>query len=119
MFRRFFSDILLPAATSLHVWEKFEKYQTDYDHPLWKKYEKQAENAGHGGMDFFVLNSFIESVKRKVAPPIDTYDAAAWSAVSPLSEMSIAKNSTAIKVPDFTRGKWKTRKQNFALNDEY
>lgn len=102
-----------------HVWEKFEKYQTDYDHPLWKKYEKQAENAGHGGMDFFVLNSFIESVKRKVAPPIDTYDAAAWSAVSPLSEMSIAKNSTAIKVPDFTRGKWKTRKQNFALNEEY
>jgi Oxidoreductase family, NAD-binding Rossmann fold len=102
-----------------HVWEKFEKYQNDFDHPLWKKYEKQAENAGHGGMDWFVLNSFIESVKRKVAPPIDTYDAAAWSAISPLSEMSIAQNSTSIKVPDFTRGKWKTRKQNFALNDDY
>lgn len=106
-------------SKDVHVWEKFEKYQTDYDHPLWKKYEKQAEGAGHGGMDWFVLNSFIESVKRKVAPPIDTYDAAAWSAISPLSEMSIAQNSTSIKVPDFTRGKWKSRKQNFALNDEY
>jgi hypothetical protein len=102
-----------------HVWEMFEKYQTDYDHPLWKKYEKQAENAGHGGMDFFVLNSFIETVKRKITPPIDTYDTAAWSAISPLSEQSIKLNSTSVKVPDFTRGKWKTRKQNFALNDDF
>jgi Oxidoreductase family, NAD-binding Rossmann fold len=102
-----------------HHWEAFEKYQTDYDHPLWKKYEKQAEGAGHGGMDWFVLNSFIESVKRKITPPIDTYDAAAWSAISPLSEMSIAQYSASIKVPDFTRGKWKTRKPNFALSDDF
>jgi hypothetical protein len=112
-------SIHLEGETEGHGWAPFEKYQKEYDHPLWKKYEKLAENAGHGGMDWFVLNSFIESVKRKITPPIDTYDAAAWSAISPLSEMSIAQNSTSIKVPDFTRGKWKTRKQNFALNDDF
>jgi predicted dehydrogenase len=107
------------VSPKAHSWEPFEKYQKEYDHPLWKKYEKLAENAGHGGMDWFVLNSFIESVKRKITPPIDTYDAAAWSAISPLSEQSIKLNSASVKVPDFTRGKWKNRKPIFALNDDF
>ena len=38
----------------------------------------------------------------------DVYDAAAWSAIGPLSEKSIANRSTSMDVPDFTRGRWKT-----------
>jgi hypothetical protein len=102
-----------------HRWEPFEKYQKEYDHPLWKKFEADAKNAGHGGIDFFVMRAFIESVKRKVVPPMDVYDAAAWSAISPLSEMSIARGSSPVEIPDFTRGKWKTNKQIFGLNDLY
>lgn len=98
-----------------HVWEKFESYQEKYDHPYWKKWSKDAENAGHGGIDYFVLKDFIDSIKNKVAPPIDVYDAAAWSAISPLSEESIANGSKPVDIPDFTRGKWKTRKPKFAL----
>ena len=30
------------------------------------------------------------------------------------SEQSIARNSAPVKCPDFTRGKWKTRKPVFA-----
>jgi hypothetical protein len=102
-----------------HRWEDFKPYQEKYDHPLWKAHAADAENAGHGGIDYFVLRAFIESVKAKVAPPIDVYDAAAWSAISPLSEESIAKGSAPIQIPDFTRGKWKTNKPIFALNDQY
>lgn len=102
-----------------HQWEPFEKYQKEYDHPLWKKFEETAKNAGHGGIDYFVLRAFVESIKRKVAPPMDVYDAAAWSAISPLSEMSIARGSSPVEIPDFTRGKWKTNKPVFGLNDEY
>lgn len=102
-----------------HRWEDFKPYQEKYDHPLWKAHAADAENAGHGGIDYFVLRAFIESVKAKVAPPIDVYDAAAWSAISPLSEQSIAKGSAPIQIPDFTRGKWKTNKSIFALNDQY
>ncbi len=46
---------------------------------------------------------------------MDVYDAAAWSAISPLSEESIANGSKPVDIPDFTRGKWKTRKPKFAL----
>jgi hypothetical protein len=38
----------------------------------------------------------------------DVYDAATWSCLVPLSQRSIAKRSSAVDVPDFTRGGWKT-----------
>jgi predicted dehydrogenase len=96
-------------------WEPDSAYQQKYDHKLWQQYEKVAEGAGHGGMDYFVMRDFVESVKNRTAPPIDVYDAAAWSAISPLSEQSIAQGSAPIQIPDFTRGKWKTRQPVFAL----
>ena len=102
-----------------HNWEPFAAYQEKYDHPLWKRHAQTAENAGHGGIDFFVLRAFIESIKTKTAPPIDVYDAAVWSAVSPLSEQSIAGGSKAVDFPDFTRGKWKNNKPIFGLTDVY
>ena len=105
------------VSAKAHRWEDFKPYQEKYDHPLWKAHAADAENAGHGGIDYFVLRAFIESIKNKVAPPIDVYDAAAWSAISPLSEESIAKGSAPIQIPDFTRGKWKTNQPIFALND--
>ncbi|GAB3766487.1 Gfo/Idh/MocA family oxidoreductase [Spirosoma pomorum] len=102
-----------------HTWEPFAPYQDKYDHPLWKRYAQEAENSGHGGIDFFVLRAFIEAVKAKGPVPMDVYDAAAWSAISPLSEQSIAQGSKPIDIPDFTRGKWKTNKPIFALNGEF
>ena len=70
-------------------------------------------------MDYFVFRAFIESMKRDVTPPLDVYDAASWSVISPLSEKSIKKNSASVKIPDFTRGKWKVSKPKFAINDLY
>jgi predicted dehydrogenase len=102
-----------------HRWEPFETYQLQYEHPLWKRYAAESEGAGHGGMDFFVMHAFIESVKRQVPPPIDIYDAATWSVISPLSEQSIAMGSRPVRFPDFTRGRWVTRRSSFATNDEF
>ena len=70
-------------------------------------------------MDFFVLRAFLEAMKRNAEPPLDVYDAASWSVISPLSEKSIRQNSASIKIPDFTRGKWKTNKPIFGSNDQY
>jgi len=102
-----------------HQWENPETYLKEYDHPLWKKYEADAVGAGHGGMDFFVVNAFIECIKRKVNFPLDVYDLATWYAVTPLSEKSIAENGQVQEIPDFTKGKWKNRKADFAMNPDY
>jgi len=101
------------------AWEDAQPYLTKYDHPLWARWSKDTEGAGHGGMDFFVLHAFVESVKRKVATPMDVYDAAVWSAITPLSEASIDLGNQTVDFPDFTSGQWMYRKNNFALTDEY
>ena len=100
-------------------WDPSDAWFTKYDHPLWQRYSKDAEGAGHGGMDFFVLNAFVESIKRGVPTPQDVYDAAAWSAISPLSEASIEAGFQPVPFPDFTHGNWMYRKNDFALTDEY
>lgn len=101
------------------VWDNAKKWFDEYDHPLWKKYSADAAGAGHGGMDWFVINSFIESAIRKEPTQMDVYDAAAWSAITPLSEQSIALGNETVVFPDFTGGDWMYRKPVFALNDDY
>jgi predicted dehydrogenase len=113
------NSIYIEGKSPYDQWEPATALLAENDHPLWKRYASSAEGAGHGGMDFYVLNAFVESVKRKVPPPIDVYDAAAWSVISPLSEISIANGGAPQQFPDFTRGKWMTRKSNFAFTNEF
>ncbi len=101
------------------AWESFDKYREKYEHPMWKKYGEEATGAGHGGIDFFVTNAFIEAVKRKMPTPINVYNAASWSVITPLSEQSISRGTAKVMFPDFTRGKWKTNNRVFGLTDEY
>lgn len=102
-----------------HQWDDEKEWLDKYDHPLWKKYGNDAAGAGHGGMDWFVLHAFVESVKRKLPTPQDVYDAVTWSAITPLSESSILAGGESIEFPDFTQGKWMHRKNNFATDDSY
>jgi predicted dehydrogenase len=100
-------------------WDDAKTWLDKYDHPLWQRWSKETEGAGHGGMDFFVVHAFIESVKRRSPTPLDVYDAAAWSAITPLSEQSIELGHQTVEFPDFTGGQWMYRKPVFALNDDY
>jgi hypothetical protein len=61
---------------------------------------------GHGGMDYVMNYRLMDCLKRGLVPDINVYDAAAWSAPTPLSEASVAQNGAPQKFPDFTRGKW-------------
>ena len=112
-------SLMLEGQTEAHRWTEAQSWLDKYDHPLWKKYGKEAEGAGHGGMDYFVFHHFVESAKRNIAPQIDVYDAATWLAITPLSEASIATGSMPQPFPDFTRGRWTERTANFAFGDEF
>jgi hypothetical protein len=102
-----------------HQWDDAKTWLDKYDHPLWQKWSKETEGAGHGGMDFFVIHSFVESIKRKIPTPMDVYDAATWSAITPLSEQSIELGNETVEFPDFTGGQWMYRKPVFALGNEF
>ena len=112
-------SIHIAGETPAHRWEEAAPWLSRYDHPLWKRYENRATGAGHGGMDFFVIHAFVSSIKAGTDTPLDAYDAAAWSAITPLSEASIAEGSAPQQFPDFTRGQWMKRRPVFALDDSY
>jgi predicted dehydrogenase len=102
-----------------HQWDDAKVWLEKYDHPLWRKYGNDAAGAGHGGMDWFVLNAFIQAVRQKVNTPQDVFDAVTWSVITPLSESSIRLGGETVEVPDFTGGQWMYRKNTFALDDTY
>jgi len=88
--------------------ESIDGYKAQFEHPYWKQTGELArELGGHGGMDFVMAYRLIQCIREGTAPDIDVYDAAAWSAPGPLSEVSVAKGSAPVPFPDFTRGRWK------------
>jgi hypothetical protein len=103
------NSIHLEGRSPEHAWESFDTYRERFEHPLWKRFIQSGVRGGHGGMDYLCLRAFADSVARKIAPPIDVYDAAAWMAVSILSEQSIALGGHPVPFPDFTGGQWMNR----------
>lgn len=106
----------------VHEWSKVEDFYQEYDHPVWQKYRGNT-TGGHGGMDFLVINAFLDAVRRKAAPPIDVYDCAAWMSITYLSEQSIALGGMPVPFPDFTSGRWVAREKEtpslWSLNEVF
>lgn len=107
---------LKDVSPKYHEWEPFPPYQKKYDHPWYvdKKWTPSIEH-GHGGTDYLELLLFFNAVREKIQTPIDVYDSVAMSCIVALSEMSIAQKSAPVQVPDFTKGKWKTKKPTFGV----
>ena len=92
---------------SAHEWQSLDAFKEQYEHPLWKEQGQLAlKLGGHGGMDFLMNYRLIQCHRQGEPPDIDAYDAAAWSAPGPLSEISVAWESLPLPFPDFTRGHW-------------
>ena len=105
-----------------HSWlkdEDYKNYREKYDHPLWKKLREQidANAVGHGGMDFVMIYRLIRCLNQGLPLDINLYDSVLWSAITPLSQLSVANNSASTKIPDFTGGTWKTPRNNEVLRD--
>ena len=102
-----------PARISSgHKWlteGEMAKLEEKYTPQIVKKVGEMAKKiGGHGGMDFMMQWHLVDCLRNGLPLPQDVYDAALWSAVSPLSEWSVAHDSKSIKVPDFTNGWYKT-----------
>lgn len=111
--------IHVEGVSKPHEYDAVQGWQDKFDHPLWRRFADRAAGAGHGGMDFFVIHAFIEALKADAPMPIDIYDAVTWSAITPLSEQSIAQQYQTLDFPDFTKGAWSSRKPIFAFDDRY
>jgi len=95
------------GRTNAHHWtEKLQAFYEAYEHPLYKRVAGLAKKmGGHGGMDAIMNFRVIECLR--TGQPLDQnlYEGCYWSAVTPLSRTSVAKDGMP---QDFTRGNWKT-----------
>ena len=102
--------IYIEGREPSHRWGTLEAYKTEHEHGLWRSLGEKARGAGHGGMDYIMAWRTVQWFREGLPPDFDVYDAAAWSVPGPLSEHSVAKGGAPVRVPDFTRGAWKTAK---------
>ena len=78
-----------------------------YKHPILKDLEEKARKVGgHGGMDFIMDYRLFYCLHFGLPLDQDVYDAAEWSSLVELTEMSINHGSMPVVMPDFTRGEW-------------
>ncbi len=95
-----------------HGWikeEELKKLYTQYTPEIVQKIGEMAKQiGGHGGMDFMMDWRLIDCLRNGLPLDQDVYDGVSWSSIFPLSGKSIAKRSSSVDIPDFTRGAWKT-----------
>lgn len=89
--------------------ENGKDYEEEYLPAEWRGMTPDLIRDGHGGMDIVEFRRFIECLREGKEMPIDVYDAAAWMAVTALSEQSILAGGAPQMIPDFTNGKWMQR----------
>ena len=94
-------------------WESAEAYFQEYQHPFLTSYKpKQRAKAlrGHGGGSSVTpvnWERLVAALRAGKMPDWDVYDSVTSSAISPLTEKSVAGGSAPVQFPDFTKGKWK------------
>lgn len=99
------------ASWDGHRWlsdEAEAEYRDKYEHPLWSRLQKLAEEhpQGHGGMDFVMMYRLIRCLNQGESLDMNVYDGALWSMVGALSEASVAAGSQRMDIPDLTAGHW-------------
>ena len=93
-----------------HRWaqgEQLEMLYEKYDHPLYKRLNQATKDSGHGGMDGMMMYRIVECLQKGLPLDQNVYEGCFWSAVAPLSELSVAQDCMPQAFPDFTRGNWK------------
>ncbi len=88
--------------------EELAPIYEQYEHPLYRRMGEFAATMDHrGGMSFLMLYRIVECLRRGEALDQNVYEGALWSAVGPLTEMSVAEGGMPKCFPDFTRGDWR------------
>lgn len=90
-----------------------------YTHPITPAplIERARGIGHHDGMDFIMDYRLVYCLHNGLPLDMDVYDAAEWSSVIELSAQSLRCGSSAVEVPDFTRGRWGEIKEvDFKLN---
>ena len=74
-------------------------YMPEYHGP----HPEEVDSAGHGGGDFFVVETFFDCLRRGKPVPFDVYFSATMASVAILSHRSVMEGGKPYDIPDFHR----------------
>lgn len=106
LFSGYPNRVYLEGRSPAHRWDDAATLFDEYEHPLWRSATGRGAQAGHGRMDYLEDYRLIRCLQEGLPTEMNVYDAAALSAVTELSERSVADRSRPFDFPDFTRGGW-------------
>ena len=101
---------------------EFKALVEKYTPNITKKFNEKVTQAGgiKGSRGYERVTAsdwrLIDCLRNGLPLEMDVYDAALWTAVTPLSEQSVAQQGKTMKVPDFTSGAWKTNKRGMDID---
>jgi predicted dehydrogenase len=101
-----------------HGEEDYARLYEQYTPEILRRLHKDSQGHGHGGSDMRMNWHIIDCLRNGLPLPQDVYDAAALSAMVPLTSWSAQNRSSPIDIPDFTCGAWKTNPRNMDINLE-
>lgn len=96
-----------PKGDAAIIGSELEHILELYKHPFIDKYKPQGEKlCGRRWIDFAMDCRLIYCLRKGLPLDLDVYDAAEWSCIVELTQISAINGGTAIEFPDFTRGDW-------------
>lgn len=98
--------------------EQYAQLYEQYTPEIYKLTGHASRGHGHGGSDLRMDWHIIDCLRNGLPMPQDVYDAAAWSAIVPLTSWSALNRSNSIDIPDFTCGAWQTNPRHMDINLE-
>jgi hypothetical protein len=102
--------------------EEFNSLKERYTPEITKRFDEIRNKAGgsHGSRSYERVTAtdwrLVDCLRNGLPLEMDVYDAALWSAITPLSEWSVKREGETIEIPDFTSGAWKTNKRGMDID---
>lgn len=96
-----------PDSDNIATGEECQKIMEHYRHPFVAMYKERGEElCGRRWIDYVMDCRLIHCLRAGLPLDMNVYDAALWSSLVELTEISANNAGAPVEIPDFTRGRY-------------
>ena len=94
-----------PDCDNVAMGEECNRLMEQYRHPFVEMYKQRGEElCGRRWIDYAMDCRLIHCLRNGLPLDMNVYDAALWSCLVELTDISASNGGTPVEIPDFTRG---------------
>lgn len=96
-----------PESDNAITGDACDRIMEQYRHPFVERYkERGVELCGRRWIDYAMDCRLIHCLRNGLPLDMNVYDAALWSCLVELTDISASNGGVPVEIPDFTRGRW-------------